>query len=144
LLQEVFERVVREQANGRTFPTDAQLPWLYRVARNLTMDYYRRDRRAPVSLEAPDEFFDRVIAPESGVFFDELREMMNAAVVRMHPDGRYAGLLALLMDSDKDQADIARSPGYSRRTIRRMTAKILITLAGEFKQLGITPEFLSE
>ena len=144
LLQETFERYFRERSTGGRIPDAAELPWLYRVARNLTLDYYRRNRAAAENLENPGDVADRLQAPEAGVFADQVKAVMFAAVADMHPDGRYVRLLVLLLDGTQTQAEIGNELGYSLRTIRRMSTKVLSKLAEVFKESGITPEFLAE
>jgi RNA polymerase sigma-70 factor (ECF subfamily) len=82
LAQEVFLRVVRGSA--RYEPRDRERAWIFRIARNVLLDYSRRKRR---SLE------DVVPAEAVGAGTQGLRSDLHHALARLPDDERDAFLL---------------------------------------------------
>ncbi len=85
LTQEAFLRALRYR---RSFKESAEfLPWLYRVARNVCNDHFRRSRNSELNVEELPE----VESPETSAVEilerDEDRERMRQALARL-PEGR--------------------------------------------------------
>lgn len=92
LTQEVF---IRAYLSLHRFRADAAVDtWLYRIATNLVIDRFRRDRRAPQQWEPLDEeedaigglpATDRASDPEATAQLGELRRLVRKAVHTLPP-----------------------------------------------------------
>ncbi|MBA2254970.1 MAG: sigma-70 family RNA polymerase sigma factor [Chloroflexi bacterium] len=91
LLQEVFLRLVRENAAGRA-PSDPRA-WLYRVGANLAASRGRRRTVAARWLRSRTTP-DPVEPPETEYLREERNSELHHALGRMNPDARVALLLA--------------------------------------------------
>ena len=85
----VFEKAFA--AIGRYEPSPAQFStWLYTIAQNTIIDYYRK-RRLPQADNAEAELFavtDPAEGPEGNLLADELRKILYRAVTQLTPEQR--------------------------------------------------------
>ena len=91
LSSEVFHRMVKQNQNG-TVPLENTTSWLYRVARNLVIDHYRRQQhRNHLSLDE-----ELIESSQNTAEIAENRlsiEKIHAALMRLTPDQRQVILL---------------------------------------------------
>ena len=89
LANTVFEKAFA--AIGRYEPSPAQFStWLYTIAQNTIIDYYRK-RRLPVVDGAEGELFavaDPGEGPEASLLTDERRQILHRAVMDLTPEQR--------------------------------------------------------
>jgi RNA polymerase sigma-70 factor, ECF subfamily len=89
LANSVFEKAFA--AIGRYRPSPAQFStWLYTIAQNAIIDYYRK-RRLPQVDDPEAELFavtDPGEGPEGSVLADERRDILYQAVMRLTPEQR--------------------------------------------------------
>ncbi len=89
LANTVFEKAFA--AIGRYQPSPAQFStWLYTIAQNTIIDYYRK-RRLPQVDDAESELFavtDPGEGPEARLLADERRDVVQQAVMRLTPEQR--------------------------------------------------------
>ena len=97
LTQEVF---VRAYQSLHAFRHDAAIDtWLYRIATNLVIDRFRRDRRAPQRVEPPEGDPPtewpavREQDPQAHAELDELRRQVLRAIASLPEKLRYAVVL---------------------------------------------------
>lgn len=105
LTQEVFLRAVRFSANGSTVREAA---WLYRVAKNLWSDHWRRRARRPPEEEALSTLG---VAPRQ-----ELRALLDEALRQLGEEEREAFLLREVAGLSYEQ--IAASCRTSHAAVR--------------------------
>jgi RNA polymerase sigma-70 factor (ECF subfamily) len=110
--QEAWLRAVREWR--RTGLPAAPLAWLTVVVRNLILNHYRRQGRAPVATISPDEL---LAAVESNRMSEssEVASMVNRALARL-PSGQVQLLEAFHFERIK-VAEIARLFHMSERAV---------------------------
>lgn len=124
LLQDVFIRVARFQGG-----VQYEKAWLYRIARNLAYDYFRRNREIPAGedYEAPvaDSF-------TGDVDWSELRVRI---LERLGAESEtFQQIFLLRLDHEMTHADIAGVTGLGERTVRRNFEKIKRILSREFHE----------
>ena len=130
LLQEVFLRVIRAQADSVDFRGEAKFTtWVYTIARNLCIDHARRAvHRDARSLDAPtraddeasETLYDRVSdggRDAEGLASDgQVRARVDEAVAALPPDQREVFLLREVMDMPF--AEIAAVVGAPEPTVK--------------------------
>jgi len=132
LTSEVFLRMVRGLAgyHNQGVPFRA---WLFRIAANLVVDYYRQHKEShDISLldnhESDDvDPFDRLVQSE-----DQLR--LHRAI-RALPEG-YQNLLLLRFVENLSHTEIAKIMNKSAESLRSMQHRALKALAGQFEELS--------
>ncbi len=121
LLQDVFLR-----AAGFTGQVRHEKAWLFKIARNLAYDSFRRNRETALPDEGPavaDAFTD-------AVNWKELRARILARLSA--EDEVFVRVFLLRLDHEMTQADIALVLGLGERTVRRTIEKIKTILKSEF------------
>jgi RNA polymerase sigma-70 factor (ECF subfamily) len=79
LLQETFIKAINTMKSGRYNEEGKFLPWISRIAHNLAIDYFRREKRYPeVVLEDGSRVFDSVQFAESFEDAQVQRDTRNA------------------------------------------------------------------
>ncbi|HVR02726.1 MAG TPA: RNA polymerase sigma factor [Polyangia bacterium] len=130
LLQEVFLRVIKAQADSVDFKGEAKFTtWVYAIARNLCVDHARRGvHRDARSLDAPtrpddeagETLHDRLAhdgRDAEGLASDgQVRARVDAAVAALPPDQREVFLLREVMDMPF--AEIAAVVGAPEPTVK--------------------------
>lgn len=143
IMQEVFERYIKT-TREKELSADHVLPWLFRVARNITIDRARKNQReanVPYDDEIAPPAPDRKEALEA-IFERDLVAGLFVVAETMDSDGRYRRLLELLLDNRYNQNDMARLLDCSDRTIRRMTTRLLDRLARALDEAGVSRDLL--
>ncbi len=86
LLLEVFLRAFREEILLEGWPEERQLAWLFRVARNKIVDYYRHERHVSwLPLIQANELEDKRLMPEEYVEQQEAYRQLYRAMQRLSP-----------------------------------------------------------
>lgn len=103
--------------------------YLFRIARNLTIDHYRRNARR-IEDSVPDEVVvqiaDPMPTPESQVITrDELRRV--DAMLRVLPE-RAREVYRLSRIEEMSFAEIGRKLGISRQSVQEQMVRVLLTL----------------
>jgi len=114
LFQDLWDRVIRA---GGNFDGGSVRAWLFRIARNLRIDLYRRRRLRPVTpgLE-PDWSPDHGPGPQQRSEADDCVELMKREIGRLPPDQRDSFLLK--EESGLSLAIIAELSGVGRETVK--------------------------
>ncbi len=118
LLLEVFIAALKYQGL-LTLPEERQLAWLWRVARNKTIDNYRRNARRPVlALDQIEDqlFVDEDLAPESLAQRQDEYHRLRATLETLTPLQRE--VLYLRFADDLRCSEIAQVLGRSEGAIR--------------------------
>ena len=111
------------------FPTDgpdaAFAAWLYRIARNLLIDTYRRHSNAPLPLH---ETISATDAPlDERVMVHETRQELNHAMDQLTPEQRE--VLLLRFGENYKHAEVADVMGRSEGAVRLLQHRALAALA---------------
>ena len=114
LFQELWTRVIHAR---ESFTEGSVRAWLFRIARNLRIDLYRRRRLRPVTpgLE-PDWSPDHGPGPQQRSEADDCVELMKREIGRLPPDQRDSFLLK--EESGLSLAIIAELSGVGRETVK--------------------------
>ena len=95
IFQDVWSRVIRNRSNYR--PTASFATYLFHIARNCTIDHYRRQARPGADIEQGDNDLSEAQAetgdPVSGAEQHELRNALLAALQALPDEQREAFLL---------------------------------------------------
>jgi RNA polymerase sigma factor (sigma-70 family) len=129
LLQEVFLRLIREDAGGRS-PNDVRA-WLYRVAANLAASRGRRRNVAARWLRSVHHP-EPVEPPETGYLRDERNTELHRALGQLTADSRVALLLAGHGFSGPEIARaLGRTDGATRVLLYRARVRLREVLEAE-------------
>src|SRR4051794_34501865 len=118
LLQEVFLRAWRSLQTLEALPPERRHHWLYAVARNLVVDFYR----SRGSGQAAVERLQRLTPPEVGdaaevhVLEREQRDQVDAAIQTLPDDLRVVLVLSVL--GERTSAEIGEILGRPAGTVR--------------------------
>ena len=139
LTSEVFIRVYKNlrkvNLNKRTFP-----PWIYRIASNLLIDYYRKNRRHGAD-KALEEIDDEVTVTDNNTFFENspvLRKELGFENIKiLDAMGKLTELqkdvVILKFVEDFDYMTISNITGKRQPAVRAVLFRALTKLKEEIK-----------
>lgn len=130
--QEVFIRAFREPARRGFDASRAFGPWLFRIARNLRIDAYRKREAATVSLTDAAEIVDEQPSAEAALLDAEERAMVEAVLTAL-PERARAYLAHRLVDG-LSQVEAAARVSMSRIQGRRIEGKFKAELLGRLRR----------
>lgn len=119
LTADVFLRVVEATGTPR-FCQGTLAPWLYRMAHNRLVDYFRRNRDLPM----PDDLPDRPAETEpsaGGLYIDP--GVLRAALRRLTPDQQQ--VIALKFLEDWSNVQVAAALGRSEGAVESLQHRAL-------------------
>jgi len=90
--------------------------WIFTIARNLTIDYQRRDRSGVELDEDPSEAPDPPLSGEAMLMADERDERVRAAMTRLSAD--QLAVVKLSFFSEKPHVEIAEELGIPLGTVK--------------------------
>lgn len=96
-------------------PTASFKTYLFQVAHNKMVDYWRRSRRAALDLVFDDEILHHLTDRAHGAEAEQLRRELRAAIQDLPPEQRNA---MLLREQGFSQDDIAAITGAARETVK--------------------------
>jgi RNA polymerase sigma-70 factor (ECF subfamily) len=138
LLQETFLRVWRHINDARQVPADRQRFWLFAIARNLLLDYGRRQaarRRCEEALRESAAIRVREGDPADAVIARETAAAVDAAIARLPDDLRL--VLTLHLVGGLTSAEIGSSLNRPAGTVRYQLSRARQRIAQE---LGLQQE----
>ena len=112
LYQGTWEKIIKSR--GKYQPSAPFKAWMYRVAHNHLVDYYRRQHPAD-SLE-PDTLTDMQANPSQALIDEQHGQRLKAGILSLSADQR--DTLLLKLESGLKLEDIARITGVSRETVK--------------------------
>lgn len=135
ILVEVFLAAL-ESEPFLALPEKAQLAWLWRVARNKTIDVYRRSTRRPnVMLESiPEQIADDSIDPEDAALRQEEYGELQTLIKRLSP--LQQEVLQLRFSQDMRCSEIAAHLGKHEGAVKVMLSRALNLLKTIYKVRG--------
>jgi len=84
IFQDTFIKVINTLRSGRYNEEGKFLPWVMRIAHNLVIDYYRKERRAPVVVNSDGfDIFDVLQFSDESVETRMIREQIHSDLRRM-------------------------------------------------------------
>ncbi len=84
VFQDTFIKVINTLRSGRYNEEGKFLPWVMRIAHNLVIDYYRKERRAPVIVNSEGfDIFDVLHFSDESVETRMIREQTHKDLRRM-------------------------------------------------------------
>ena len=142
LLQDTFIKAVDTIKSGRYNDEGKFLPWIIRIAHNLAIDYFRRDKRYPnVVFEDGSSVFNTLDFAEDSVESIQIRqethEQLSEMIQRL-PDVQKQ-VLIMRHYEDMSFQEIADATGVSINTALGRMRYALINLRKQFSQR--TPQY---
>ncbi|WP_149240983.1 RNA polymerase sigma factor [Dyadobacter sp. 32] len=137
LLQDTFIKAVDTIKSGRYNDEGKFLPWIIRIAHNLAIDYFRRDKRYPnVVFEDGSSVFNTLDFAEDSVESIQIRqethEQLREMIQRL-PDVQKQ-VLIMRHYEDMSFQEIADATGVSINTALGRMRYALINLRKQFNQ----------
>ena len=137
LLQDTFMKAVDTIKGGRYNDEGKFLPWIIRIAHNLAIDYFRRDKRYPnVVFEDGSSVFNTLDFSEDSVESIQIRqethEQLREMIQRL-PDVQKQ-VLIMRHYEDMSFQEIADATGVSINTALGRMRYALINLRKQFNQ----------
>ena len=137
LLQDTFIKAVDTIKGGRYNDEGKFLPWIIRIAHNLAIDYFRRDKRYPnVVFEDGSSVFNTLDFSEDSVESIQIRqethEQLREMIQRL-PDVQKQ-VLIMRHYEDMSFQEIADATGVSNNTALGRMRYALINLRKQFNQ----------
>jgi RNA polymerase sigma-70 factor (ECF subfamily) len=114
LTGEVFLRLLQALRTGRA-PRDRLKGWLYQVAHNLAMDWFRRQKKGPSAPLSEDLAADDG-QPSDIVEDGQVRQELRAGIQRLTPDQQQVILLRFA--EEFPAAEVARLMGKSEGAVK--------------------------
>ena len=112
LYQGAWEKIIKARHSFK--PKAPFKVWMYRIAHNHLVDYFRRLR--PEDSVEPDTLSDTRTDPSKGAIENEQNEMLRAGISALPPDQR--NTLLLKLESGLKMEEIARVTGVGRETVK--------------------------
>lgn len=111
IFQDTFIKVINTLRSGRYNEEGKFLPWVMRIAHNLVIDYYRKERRAPVVVNS--EGFD---------IFDVLQFSDESVETRMIREQTYRDLRRMIQRLPDDQKEVLIMRHYGDMSFKEIAA----------------------
>ncbi|MEJ2006065.1 MAG: sigma-70 family RNA polymerase sigma factor [Cyclobacteriaceae bacterium] len=140
LLQEAFIKAVKTIKSGRYNEEGKFLPWITRIAHNLAIDYFRKDRRYPtVVLEDGSKVFNTLEFAEDSFESAQIRKDTHARLREMIQELPPAQKEVLIMRHYMDMSfqEIAESTNVSINTALGRMRYALINLRKKMNKYNI-------
>jgi RNA polymerase sigma-70 factor (ECF subfamily) len=112
LYQGAWEKIIKGREKYR--PRAPFKVWMYRIAHNHLVDYYRRMR--PIDSVEPDTLSDTQADPSQGAIDSEQNELLRAGITALPVEQR--NTLLLQLETGLKMEDIARVTGVGRETVK--------------------------
>ncbi|WP_257666150.1 RNA polymerase sigma factor [Parapedobacter tibetensis] len=125
IFQDTFIKVINTLRGGRYNEEGKFLPWVMRIAHNLVIDYYRKERRTPVVVNS--EGFD---------IFDVLHfadESAEARIIREQTHRDLRRMIQLLPDDQKEVLIMRHYGDMSFKEIADVTDVSINTALGRMR-----------
>ncbi len=119
IFQDTFIKVIRTLKRGKYNEEGKFLPWVMRIANNLVIDYFRKNKRMPKFDNSTDFDIFSVISDtglnaEKTMITDQIKEALKQLVEKLPNDQKE--VLILRMYNDMSFKDISEKTGVSINT----------------------------
>ena len=140
LLQETFVKAINTIKGGRYNEEGKFLPWITRIAHNLSIDYFRKEKRYPTMiLEDGSKVFNTLEFAEESVESDQIKKDTYSKVrelIQELPDSQRE-VLIMRHYMEMSFQEIAEQTGVSINTALGRMRYALINLRKKMKQYNI-------
>lgn len=109
IFQDTFIKVINTLRSGRYNEEGKFLPWVVRIAHNLVIDHYRKEKRAPIVVNS--EGFD---------IFDVLNFYDESVETRMIREQSYQDLRRLIQRLPDDQKEVLIMRHYGEMSFKEI------------------------
>jgi RNA polymerase sigma-70 factor (ECF subfamily) len=133
IIADVFFRAIQNLKRFKWRSSHSFAAWLFRIAHNLVMDYFRQRRRAGPSLESDDsqvEVVDQAPLPEDALAQQEVFQQMRALIATLSP--RRQEVITLRFYGGLRNCEIARVLGLRERTVAAHLCRALQDLERKY------------
>ncbi|MEM6361675.1 MAG: sigma-70 family RNA polymerase sigma factor [Bacteroidota bacterium] len=140
LLQETFVKVVRTIKEGRYNEEGKFLPWLMRIAHNMAIDYFRKEKRYPtIIMEDGSHVFNTLEFSEDSIESKQVRQDTHAKLRELIQELPESQKEVLMMRHYMEMSfqEIAENTGVSINTALGRMRYALINLRKKIKQFNI-------
>jgi len=140
LLQETFIKAIKKLKSGEYNEEGKFLPWITRIAHNLAIDYFRREKRYPtVVMEDGSSVFNSLSFSEDSLESIKIKDETHALLREMIQTLPEAQREVLLMRhySDMSFQEIAEATGVSINTALGRMRYALINLRKKLEKTNI-------
>lgn len=140
LLQETFVKAINTIKGGRYNEEGKFLPWITRIAHNLSIDYFRKEKRYPtVILEDGSKVFNTLEFAEDSVESLQIKQDTHSKLRDLIHELPETQKEVLIMRHYMDMSfqEIAESTGVSINTALGRMRYALINLRKKMKQYNI-------
>ena len=140
LLQETFVKVVKTIKEGRYNEEGKFLPWLMRIAHNMAIDHFRRDKRYPtIVMEDGSHVFNTLQFSEDSVESKQVKQDTHAKLRELIQELPESQKEVLMMRHYMEMSfqEIAETTGVSINTALGRMRYALINLRKKMKQYNI-------
>ena len=140
LLQETFVKVVRTIKEGRYNEEGKFLPWLMRIAHNMAIDYFRKEKRYPtIIMEDGSHVFNTLEFSEDSIESKQVRQDTHAKLRELIQELPESQKEVLMMRHYMEMSfqEIAENTGVSINTALGRMRYALINLRKKMKQFNI-------
>ncbi len=140
LLQETFVKVVKTIKEGRYNEEGKFLPWLMRIAHNLAIDFFRKDKRYPtIVMEDGSRVFNTLEFSEDSIESKQIKQDTHAKLRELIQELPESQKEVLMMRHYMEMSfqEIAETTGVSINTALGRMRYALINLRKKMKQYNI-------
>ena len=131
-VSEVFTRYLQVLKDGRN-PTDNTTAYLYRIAHNWVIDYYRK--RKPDKNIGEDPIPDKMIDPETQISKAQIHENLQRALLKLPEEQR--SVIELHILEDWSHEEIAEHLGKTVEASRALQYRGLSRLRKTLDEIGM-------
>jgi RNA polymerase sigma-70 factor (ECF subfamily) len=125
IFQDTFLKIINTLRAGKYNEEGKFLPWAIRIAHNLAIDHFRREKRSPfTSLTDQHEFYDSLTTYE---------ESVEDRIIREQTYQHLRGLIQLLPDEQKEVLLMRHYGKMSFRDIAEITEVSINTALGRMR-----------
>jgi len=140
LMQEAFIKAIRTIKEGRYNEEGKFLPWITRIAHNLAIDNFRKEKRYPTMvLEDGSRVFNTMEFSEESIESDQIKKDTHAKLRKLVQELPESQKEVLIMRHYMEMSfqEIAESTGVSINTALGRMRYALINLRKKMKQYNI-------
>jgi RNA polymerase sigma factor (sigma-70 family) len=140
LLQETFIKAIRTIKDGRYNEEGKFLPWIMRIAHNMAIDNFRKEKRYPtVILEDGSSVFNTLKFAEESIETEHIKQETHAKLRQLIEELPDAQKEVLVMRHYMDMSfqEISETTGVSINTALGRMRYALINLRKKMKQYNI-------